>query len=497
MQSNLQQRGYTMIRNWIIALYAALLMTLLPAVSAAGLTLITEENPPVNFTQNGKLTGFSTQIVREILKRLGRSDPIQVLPWARGYQMLQQKPDVVLFSTIRSKEREHLFKWAGPLCIEHWGFYARRDSALRIRSLEDAKRVRAIATYRDDAKEQFLKAHGFTNLDSSNSPFSNLKKLMSGRVDLWLDRNMGMPQIARQVGVDPGDLKLVFAVTSADLYIAFSKAMPPSVVAAWQRTLDRIKADGTFTRIAAHWLPADSIPPDVHPPAPPLAIYTENSPPGNFLENGVLKGFAVDIVREIQRRLNHSGVIFVVPWARGYHLALTRPNTALFSTTRLPQREKHFKWVGPLYRQQWKFYGRRGHAPVVDSIEAAKKVKRIGTYRNDAKEQFLQGLGFGNLVRANKNISNVRHLMDGRIDLWASSDFNASFIARQAGVDPQQIEPVYDFRKVENYIAFSLQTPDDLVSAWQQALDQVKADGTCARIAAKWDLATKKDNPCR
>lgn len=486
-----------MTRNLILSLCAALLMAILPVNSAAGLTLITEENPPVNFTRDGKLTGFSTQIVREILKRLDRSDPIQVLPWARGYQMLQQKSDVILFSTIRSKEREHLFKWVGPLCIEHWGFYARRDSTVRIHSLADAKRVRAIATYRDDAKEQFLKAHGFTNLDSSNSPFSNLKKLMSGRVDLWLDRNMGMPQVAREVGVDPKNLKLVYAVTSADLYIAFSKAMPQSVVTAWQRALDQIKADGTFARIAARWLPADSIPPDVSPADPPLAIYTENSPPGNFLENGVVTGFSVDIVREIQHRLKRSDRIRVVPWARGYHLSLTRPNTALFSTTRLPQREKKFKWVGPLYHQQWIFYGRCGSAPVVNSIAAAKKVARIGTYRNDAKEQFLQSLGFHNLVRANKNISNVKHLIDGSIDLWVSSNFNAAYIARQAGVDPQQIVPVYAFQKVENYIAFSRQTPDHLVHAWQQALDQIKKDGTCDRIAAKWGLAQEGNNPCR
>ncbi len=175
----------------------------------------------------------------------------------------------------------------------------------------------------------------------------------------------------------------------------------------------------------------------------------------------------------------------MVPWARGYMLALNQPNVALFSTTRLPQREKSFKWVGPIYSQTWGFYGKIGSGIKINSLEEAKSVVRIGTYHKDAKEQYLQAQGFRNLVSANRNLSNIRHLMDDSIDLWISSDFNMPFLARQAGIEPDKLELVFAFKKVRNYIAFSVQTPDVLVHQWQQTLDAIKRDGTYNRLNSK------------
>lgn len=455
-------------------------------VSAEDLQILTEINPPLNFEKGGRPAGFSVEIVREILKRLKRKDAIRLTPWARGLQMLDTQPNVVLFSTARTPERETRYQWVGPLCIVHWYFFARADSPIQISRLEDARQVRAIATYRNDAKERYLRLRGFTNLNSSNSPQSNLKKLMCGRVDLWLHPNIGVPLIARNQGVDPDEIKMVLPVASVNLYIAFSKKTPATEVTLWQQTLDEIKKDGTFTIVSQRWLHPENLPSDVRPENSPLSIYTENSPPGNYQEKGVLKGFAVDVVREIQRRLNRNDTIFTVPWARGYHLALTQANTALFSTTRLAQRESLFKWAGPLYSQHWGFYAKKGRNLRITSLEDAQKINRIGTYRNDAKEQFLKSLGFDNLVSSNKNVSNVKHLLRGDIDLWVSSDFNMYYIAGQAGVDPASIELVFPFRKVKNYIAFSRQTPDAVVTAWQKTLGAIKKDGTYDRLRARW-----------
>lgn len=118
----------------------------------------------------------------------------------------------------------------------------------------------------------------------------------------------------------------------------------------------------------------------------------------------------------------------------------------------------------------------------------ARKIKRIGTYLRDAKEQYLQSQGFENLVSANRNISNIRHLVRGDIDLWVSSDFNMPYQVRQAGVDPDEFELVYAFRKVSNYIAFSLDTPLDVVQDWQKSLDMIKEDGTYMQIAQKYNI---------
>jgi polar amino acid transport system substrate-binding protein len=454
------------------------------------MTLLTEENPPFNFTQNGKLTGVATAVVREICRRLGTADHIEVLPWARAYKRLQTEPNVVLFTTARTKVRAPLFYWVGPLFSVRLGFYARKDDPRRIDSLEAAKKVAAIACYKDDFREQILKSLGFTNLDSSKDPRSDIRKLISGRVDLWFFDNVAAPHVAREAGIDPRQIKAVFTYKQTFSYIAISKQTAPAIVHQWQTTLDEMKADGTFWWLTRKWLPPDAITAGQRQTAAgrsfALKLYTENAPPSSFEINGRIEGLSCDIVREILRRIGQADAISMVPWARGYKLAQTQADTALFSTTRLPQREASFQWVGPLYRQRWGFYRWKGSGIDIHDLESAKRVRRIGTYYKDAKMQYLKAHGFKNLVPTNKNVTNVEHLRRGNIDLWVSSDFNMPYVARQAGVSAARIELAYAFFTAQNYIAFSKNTSPHVIHLWQAVLDEMKADGSYLRICRKY-----------
>ena len=459
--------------------------------AAAELTIITEEFPPLNYTENGKLTGAMTGVVREIIRRLGIADDIQVMPWARGYKRLLTEPNTVLFTTARTEARESLFHWVGPLHSARIELYARKSDPRQIDSIEAAMQVGAIATYRDDVREQMLKSLGFANLDSSNSPLSDIRKLMSGRVDLWVFDNVGVQQVAHEAGIEPQDIKAVLTLQQQLSYIAISKPTSPAIVRRWQVTLDEMKADGTFWWLTRKWLPPDAIRVSERQTSTDrpffLKLYTEDSPPSSYDDNGRIKGLSADIVREILRRIGQPDTIALVPWARGYQLAQSEADTALFSTTRLSQREAMFLWVGPLYRQRWGFY--RWHAsPIrIAEIEAARQVTRIGTYRQDAKMQYLQALGFENLVPTNKNITNLTHLQRGNIDLWVSSDFNMPYLARQAGVSPDQLALAYAFHTVGNYIAFSKRTSPHVIRLWQAVLDEMKSDGSYLRICREYN----------
>ena len=101
--------------------------------------------------------------------------------------------------------------------------------------------------------------------------------------------------------------------------------------------------------------------------------------------------------------------------------------------------------------------------------------------------QYLQTLGFNNLVPTNQNINNVKHLEQEEIDLWVSSDFNMPFLARKAGVSPDQLELVYPFHTVDNYIAFSKQTSPHVIRLWQIVLNEMKADGSYQEICNRYN----------
>ncbi len=97
--------------------------------------LLTEEYPPVTFMKEGKVTGFVTDIVREIIARQGIPDNIRLMSWDEAYNVALRNPNVVLFSTERTEKREKLFQWVGPVGKNSAIFYAKKGSGIRIKSL--------------------------------------------------------------------------------------------------------------------------------------------------------------------------------------------------------------------------------------------------------------------------------------------------------------------------------------------------------------------------
>ncbi|MBK7282930.1 substrate-binding periplasmic protein [Candidatus Aalborgicola defluviihabitans] len=92
-----------------------------------------------------------------------------------------------------------------------------------------------------------------------------------------------------------------------------------------------------------------------------LQLLADENPPLSFTDGMQAKGLAVDVVREIQRRVGrrHSPIEFQ-PWARGYRTVSTQANVGLFAMARTPERETLFQWLGPVSASKASFYGKRG-----------------------------------------------------------------------------------------------------------------------------------------
>ena len=215
--------------------------------------ILTEEFPPYNFTEAGKINGISTEIVREILKKINHPDNLEVLPWAQGYELLQKEDNIILFSTTRSPIREDLFKWVGPLVPNNTAFFAKKGSGISISGMDDAKRVKSIGVYKDDFGELLLKKKGFKNLDSEVDNKLNVKKLVEGKIDLWLINELTGKHMAMVAGY-ADKIEKVYEVQKDSMYIAFSKSTPDTVIEEWQNVLDKIRDDGTFAQIFSSWI---------------------------------------------------------------------------------------------------------------------------------------------------------------------------------------------------------------------------------------------------
>lgn len=224
------------------------------------LKIVTEEFPPYNYTEQGKITGLSTEVVEAVLKELKLQGNIQSLPWARAYDTAKNAPGVLIYSIGRTQERENLFKWVGVIAPTDYYLYALPGKSFKIDALENAKAYQ-IGTVNQDVGEQFLLARGFVkgqNLQSSIKYELNYQKLKLGRIDLWIMNEMTASHLARQSGDDPTKtLAKVYRIndlSSEGYYMAFGMQTPDATVLQFKRGLEAIKKNGVFDRLKKKWL---------------------------------------------------------------------------------------------------------------------------------------------------------------------------------------------------------------------------------------------------
>ena len=228
----------------LVVVTACVQTTTIPS-SSNNLRIITEEYPPYNFVaKNNRVVGQSTEIVEAIIQQLGIQSPIEVMPLSDGLNLLQKGPNVAVFSLNRTPQREGLFKWVGPMGHYQQAFYAKAGSTIQLNRLEDAKNAGKIGIYKGDAGGQFLASQGFNNLDESQTDSEALKKLIDGKVQLWLGNTQGLDITLQQAGISSDAVTVLpTVVIQAELYIAFSNDVSGSTVSAWQKTLDSLKQE--------------------------------------------------------------------------------------------------------------------------------------------------------------------------------------------------------------------------------------------------------------
>lgn len=244
-----------MVRCWRVVPGLLLALCLCGAVQAESLRLYTEESPPINFSDNGAPAGLATEVVREIMRRTGEQATIEVAPWTRGYWQARTRPNTGLFITMRTEQRESLFKWVGPLTRSVTGFYALRSDAININSLEQARTFREIAIPRDWYSHQRLVAEGFSNLNPVTNPLQMMSMLKQGRVKLMVLDDLSLDAMLAVGDIPRDEVQLLFNFMHSDSYIAFSLGTDDALIARWQRELEAMKADGSFAAIYHKWLP--------------------------------------------------------------------------------------------------------------------------------------------------------------------------------------------------------------------------------------------------
>ena len=224
----------------------------LAAPGAQALTLVTEENPPFNYTEQGKVVGLSTEIVSELGKRGGVPLQIKSMAWEDAYVAAQRDKDTCIYSTARLENRERLFTWIGPIATNQWVLIAKSDFAGAVAKVEDARKYR-VGVVAKDAKVEFLMEKGVTDLREVRDDGLVPPRLLLGRddpnrLDLWATSAYGARRTAARANVK--DLKVLLNINRVPLFLACGRNTSPETVRALNQAFEKATKDGALKRIA-------------------------------------------------------------------------------------------------------------------------------------------------------------------------------------------------------------------------------------------------------
>ena len=199
------------------------------------LTVVTEHWFPFNYLDEaGEISGTSTMVVKKVLDKAGINYSLNLYPWSRAFQIATTNKNVVIYSIMRTPQREDKFQWICPLQpgIPQFIFKLTKRADITASDLQQAKGYK-IGVNRGSHSYELIVSMGweegkdFTSVAETSHYFTLLLK---GRVDLFVDTQQGMLEKLALAGLPPDYTTALFQLYSADLCMAASLDTEATVV---------------------------------------------------------------------------------------------------------------------------------------------------------------------------------------------------------------------------------------------------------------------------
>ncbi|MDK2125604.1 substrate-binding periplasmic protein [Parachitinimonas caeni] len=209
-------------------------------------------------------------------------------------------------------------------------------------------------------------------------------------------------------------------------------------------------------------------------------------PPFVYRDNGVEKGVAYDLFKEMAKRVGHSGKIEMVPFVRAIEMGKTEPNMLLIPIGRNEAREKSYGWVTGLVEEEFLLFAASNSKVDISSFEAAKDL-RIGVMRASVGERIAKEKGLAKIEDVTQEDVNAKKLAGGRIDAWIGARNSVMQGQKVAGLDRKLLRSGAVGSRINIFLASSLNFDAAEAAKWKGALEAIKKDGTYARILKNYE----------
>ncbi len=223
---------------------------------ASNVKMMIDNYPPYTMEVDGKLQGLSMEVLDATLRQMNSKQNIknvELLSWSDAYSTVLNEKNSMVFSTTRTKSREKLFKWVGPITKTTIGLVALKDKEIKINKISDLNNYK-IGAIIDDIGETLLLENkvlkeNINSVDSVNGIATNFHRIEMDNIDIYAIETKVARYAAELNGYDPDDYEVVHILENNELYFAFNKQTSDDVISKWQKALDTIKSNGIYNKI--------------------------------------------------------------------------------------------------------------------------------------------------------------------------------------------------------------------------------------------------------
>ena len=210
---------------------------------------VTENFPPYNYTDAGEPAGYSTDLVKRLSIESGVNFKIEVLPWSRAMFLASSEPNVLIFSMLRTPDREDKYHWIGSiddLSLYTWGL----KSFERKNTKPNSQLTYAVSRSLDELNINMLvdkfdaQAHKIIAVETTEQLIGMLLKQRVDRVllaeNIWRKLKTALPEDTVH------NMQRLNLVAQRELYVASSLQSEQRVILKLQQAFQKISAHSSI-----------------------------------------------------------------------------------------------------------------------------------------------------------------------------------------------------------------------------------------------------------
>ncbi len=430
--------------------------------------------------EDGRVDGFSVELMRAALGKMGRELTFRTGTWAEVRGWLERGEVQALPLVGRTPEREPLFDFTVPYMTMHGAIVVRKETE-DVGGLSDL-RGRRVCVMKGDNAEEFLRREDRGVEIVTTPTFSDaFRVLAEGRCEAVVIQRLVAVRLLEETGLT--NLKIVdrpIREFSQDFCFAVKEGNR-EMLSILNEGLALAVADGTHRRLHAKWFAQLELPAD----RPIVVGGDHNYPPFEFLDdNGRPAGFTVELTRAIARELNMEVRIELGPWEDRVNALRDGRIDALEGMFYSPERDRVLDFSPRYLVIHCVSVVRKGEGPPPTTIEELQGCDLV-VQAEDAILDALAERGIEARITTVKTQEDVvRAVAEGRNACGVGTRFGALYAIRKNGWP--NIE-VGDREFYSGDYAYAVPHGNEpLLAKCTEGLRILKDSGEYQRIYEKW-----------